>query len=144
MLPTVVAPAVGRSLIGVVGLAAGVAAVGAAIAPTRIEMDTRATFYAEAPTRLIQARPYAALGLVVVVVALVALAVRRNRWQIGAATALLVPPGAALLSEGRIPGEYGYHYVLVVAFLEVAVLVVVAVLFRLDKEFVVTRRREDT
>ena len=48
------------------------------------------------------------------------------------------------MADRQIPGSYGYHYVLLVAFLEVAVLAVVAVIFRLDKDFVVTRRREDT
>jgi hypothetical protein len=117
--------------------------MGVAAVPTRPGPDTRAAFYADIPSVVIRGRPYLALGLLVVVVALVALAVRRNRWQIGAAAVLLVPPGAALLAEGRISGGYGYHYVLIVAFLEVAALVVLAVLSRLDKAFVVTRRRED-
>jgi hypothetical protein len=144
LLPTVVAPAVRHSRMGVLGVAAAVLALGAAIAPARTELDSRASFYADTPSTVIRDRGYLAVGLLVVVVALVTLAVSRRRWQIGAAGALLLPPVVALLATRPIPGEFGYHYVEVAAFLEVMVLAVAVVVSRLNRDIVVARRREDT
>ena len=76
-------------------------------------------------------------------VALVAMAVRWNRWQIGAAGPCSSRPARRRWQSGEIPGAYGYHYVLVVAFLEVVAVVLVAVVVRLNKELVVTRRHDD-
>ena len=140
LVPTVVAPAVRRSLVGVLGVAVAVIALGALLAPSRTGPDSRAAFYADTPSTVIHDRPYLAVGLLVVVVALVARAKRTNQWQLGGAAALLVPPVAALLVERPIPGAYGDHYVLVVAFLEVVGLVLAGLVVQLNKVLVVSRR----
>jgi hypothetical protein len=144
LLPTVVGPAVGRSRLGVLGVAVAVVALGVAVAPARSTMDSRAWFYADTPSTVIRDRGYLAVGLLVAVAALVALAVRTRHWQIGAAGALLIPPVAALLATRPIPGEFGYHYVEVIAVLEAILLAAGVVMARLSQDIVAAGRHEDT